>query len=428
MTTLYEQDIEASLAETVGRHGLPRAALAERLEKAQAARSWLRDGRDRGALPFLTLPGRRDDLGDLQDLARRLVERFAAIVILGTGGSSLGAQTLLALAPHERRGRLHLPDNLDGAGFAALLERLDPASTAFVVVSKSGGTAETLAQALAAMAWLAAGVGVDAIGERTVAIVAPGDNPLRRLAARHDMALIDHDPDLGGRFSVLSAVGLLPALMAGLDAAAVRAGGEAVLAKFFEKAESPPLVGAAIAVGLCEKCAIASDVVLAYADRLERLTAWHRQLWAESLGKDGKGLTPIAALGPVDQHSQLQLWLDGPADKWFTIIRPASEGTGPAIDLGLAGEDPALGYLSGRTIGDLVAAEARATADALVNRGRPVRTIALSRLDEASLGALLMHFMLETAVAAHLMGVDPFGQPAVEEGKRLARAYLQEES
>jgi glucose-6-phosphate isomerase len=165
--------------------------------------------------------------------------------------------------------------------------------------------------------------------------------------------------------------------------------------------------------------------MMAYADRLERFTRWYVQLWAESLGKQGKGTTPIAALGPVDQHSQLQLYNAGPRDKLFTIVTVGAAGRGPRIpaDLAkLAGEPD----FAGKTMGDLVAAQGRATTETLVKNGCPVRTIHLDRLDERSLGELLMHFMLETIIAAHLLRVDPFDQPAVEEGKVLAKRYLAE--
>ncbi len=156
---------------------------------------------------------------------------------------------------------------------------------------------------------------------------------------------------------------------------------------------------------------------------LERFTKWWVQLWAESLGKGGKGTTPIAALGPVDQHSQLQLYLAGPRDKLFTVITTAVAGRGPRLDKALAkaAGEPDFG---GRRIGDLVDAQGRATADTLAKNGRPVRIMHVERLDERALGALLMHFMLETIIAARLLGVDPFDQPAVEEGKILAKKYL----
>jgi glucose-6-phosphate isomerase len=148
-----------------------------------------------------------------------------------------------------------------------------------------------------------------------------------------------------------------------------------------------------------------------------------RHLHAGLLGKDHKGTTPIGALGPLDQHSQLQLYIAGPRDKLFTILTVGAEGRGPRIPSDLASLAGEPGF-AGKTIGDLVAAQGRATAETLAKNGRPVRTIHIDRLDEASLGQLLMHFMLETIIAARLLGVDPFDQPAVEEGKVLAKTYL----
>lgn len=165
--------------------------------------------------------------------------------------------------------------------------------------------------------------------------------------------------------------------------------------------------------------------MMAYADRFALLMKWWVQLWAESVGKDGRGSQPVAALGPVDQHSQLQLYLAGPADKLFTIVTTDVAGTGPVLDpaLAAAAGEPAFG---GRAIGDLVAAQGRATADTLARNGRPTRRLHVPRLDEAAFGALLMHFMLETILAGYALGIDPFDQPAVEEGKVLAKRYLAE--
>jgi glucose-6-phosphate isomerase len=238
--------------------------------------------------------------------------------------------------------------------------------------------------------------------------------------------LLDHDPHVGGRFSVLTNVGLVPAVVAGLDVAAVRAGAAAALAPVLAgkaPADVPACVGAALAVTLAERNGKTISVLMAYADRLERFARWYVQLWAESLGKDGKGTTPIGALGPVDQHSQLQLYIAGPRDKLFTIVTASPAGRGPhmSADLSKLSGEP---DFSGKTIGDLVAAQGRATAETLARNGCPVRTIHLERVDERHLGELLMHFMLETIIAAHLLGVDPFDQPAVEEGKMLAKKYL----
>ncbi len=163
--------------------------------------------------------------------------------------------------------------------------------------------------------------------------------------------------------------------------------------------------------------------MMPYADRLGRLAAWFVQLWAESLGKGGEGTTPIGALGPLDQHSQLQLFMDGPREHYVTVLRVASAGAGPKVDselAKLAGAD----MLGGHTIGDIVDAQAHAVPEALARAGRPVRTIDLAKLDEKTLGALLMHFMIETILAGRLLGVDPFDQPAVELAKILTKERL----
>jgi glucose-6-phosphate isomerase len=249
-------------------------------------------------------------------------------------------------------------------------------------------------------------------------------NGLRDLLGS-SVGMLEHDPNVGGRYSVLSNVGLLPAAILGLDIKRVRAGAAAALAPILEQraaAQAPAALGAALNIAAAAGGKNIA-VLMAYADRLERFSRWFTQLWAESLGKHGKGTTPIGALGPLDQHSQLQLFIAGRRDKLFTIVTVDTKGQGPRIDAGLArlAGEPDLG---GKTIGDLVAAQGRATAATLARNGCPVRTVHLPRLDEESLGALMMHFMLETIIAARLIGVDAFDQPAVEEGKVLAKQYL----
>ena len=432
---LYDQSIERALKGRIGDGGVPDDAFAEALKSTEPVLAELRTAHEKRTLPLLLLPGKTDDLAALTATAKKLAEGTDA-VFFGTGGSSLGGQTLAQLADYgvaglagqRREPRIHFLDNLDPITLGALLQHLPLKTTRFVAISKSGGTAETLMQVMAAMEALKAAK-VAKPGEHFIALTEPVGrgrrNGLRDLLAGTGAVILDHDRDIGGRYSVLSNVGLLPALVAGLDGKAIRAGAADTLAPILDKdlpAVVPPATGAALSV------AAASDgktirVLMAYADRLERMTKWWMQLWAESLGKDGKGATPIAALGPVDQHSQLQLWLDGRQDKLFTILTTGAAGRGPRIDAALAqkaGESP----FGGKTVGDLIGAQSRATTETLARNGRPVRTIHIERLDERSLGALLMHFMLETIIAARLLGVDPFDQPAVEEGKILAKRYL----
>jgi glucose-6-phosphate isomerase len=251
-------------------------------------------------------------------------------------------------------------------------------------------------------------------------------NGLRDLLGKYRVPFLDHDTGVGGRYSALTNVGLLPAAMFGLDIAAVREGAALALAAVLAKkpaVQVPAAVGAALSVALSEGKSKSISVLMAYCDRLQRFTHWYVQLWAESLGKNGKGTTPVAALGPVDQHSQLQLFIGGPRDKLFTVVTVDGAGVGPRIDGELAKLAGEPGF-TGKTIGDLVAAEGRATAETLAKNGCPVRTIHIRKLDEESLGELMMHFMLETIIAAHLLGIDAFDQPAVEEGKVLAKKYL----
>ena len=187
--------------------------------------------------------------------------------------------------------------------------------------------------------------------------------------------------------------------------------------------DCPPAFGAALNVALLWQKRIGTCVLMPYVDALASFGLWFRQLWAESLGKNGTGTTPIRAMGTVDQHSQLQLYLAGPADKFYTLILMPRAGTGGRVAPESAA-DEAIAYLVQRSMGDLLDAEQRATLETLAANGRPVRAITIPQLDEHTIGALMMHFMLETIIAADLLGVNPFDQPAVEEGKRLARDYL----
>jgi glucose-6-phosphate isomerase len=426
----YQQQTDTCFREAIDGAGIARAELQPFLEQAGDALAAIASARSK--MPLWCLPGRRDDLVALNAIAAEW-GRFDTVVLLGIGGSSLGGQAVAQLAEASsglaHRPRMLFLDNLEPQAMQRHFASLDLARTGFLAVSKSGSTAEPLAQTLVTIAELKARLGEAKIAKHMIAVAEPGDNALRRLAARYRVRVLDHDPEVGGRFSVLSLTGMLPTLILGLDAAALRAGAAEVLEACLaarNPADAPPALGAAINVALLRRRGIHTAVLIAYAGRLERFTAWHRQLWAESLGKAGTGTLPAPALGPVDQHSVLQLYLDGPADKFFTVILPKFAGIGQRIDVGLAGNDPALMYLHGRSIGDLVEAEGRATAEALAKRGRPTRVITVDRVDERTLGALFMHFMLETVVAARLLGVDPFGQPAVEEGKILARKYLAE--
>lgn len=419
----YGHDVSACLSDgRTRRGGASKPAYDAARAEVERHLDELRDLIGDRALPLFALPGASDDLAAIRSAAARL-SRFGQVMVLGIGGSSLGGQALCAIA-REGRPRVRFTANLDARDLALLLKRDNLADTGFVVISKSGGTPETVAEALVVIDALNRVGGGDMVADHMIAVTQPGDSPLRRLAARWALPILDHDPRLGGRYSVLSVVGLLPGELARLHIHAVREGAAAVLRSVVEDTDPAPAVGAALHLALQREAGVSSTVLMPYCDRLDRLAHWYRQLWAESVGKQGKGMTPIAALGPVDQHSQLQLWLDGPADKIFTLLLTAEAGRGPAIDVRLAGDDPDIAYLKGHSIGDLVAAEGRATTESLIANNRPTRVMNIKRPDEQAMGALFMHFMIETILYARAIGVDPFDQPAVEQGKRLTRAYL----
>jgi glucose-6-phosphate isomerase len=439
-STSLTQSIELARAEKVGPQGVVAKDFDATLTRTEAALDWLRTGYADGSLPHLKIPEERGDLATIEGAAKRLRDGATDIVFLGTGGSSLGGQTLLQLAGHNIPGlgtlrekpRLHFLDNLDPQTFGEMLGKLPLPTTKFVAISKSGGTGETLMQTMAVLdAQKRAGLEAK-IPDLLLGLSEPakpgGKNGLRTMLEHFKVPMLDHHTGIGGRFSVLTNVGLLPAAVAGLDIAAIRAGAARAVAPVLAKkaaADVPAAVGAALSIALAGNGNKNITVLMPYADKLAWLAKWYVQLWAESLGKDGKGTTPLAALGPVDQHSQLQLFIAGPRDKLFTIVTVGTRDKGPRMPADLAklcGEDT----LGGKTIGDLVAAQGRATAETLAKNGCPVRTFHIDSIDEAAMGELLMHYMLETMIAAQLLGVDAFDQPAVEEGKILAKRYIAE--
>ena len=337
----FRQNIENARAEKIGANGIGKAALDDALRASEAALAWVRDAYAGSKLPLLRLPERTDDLGEIRSAAARLAAGATDVVMLGTGGSSLGGQTLAQLADIGVRGaeafragpRMHFMDNLDPVTFGTLLGKVPLATTRFVAISKSGGTGETLMQTAAALDAVKQ-AGLDArVGELFLGISEvqkPGTTNGLRALLGPSVTMLEHDPGIGGRFSVLSNVGLLPAAVLGLDIAAIRQGAANALAPVLSgkpAAEVPAALGAALNVALAAQ-GKTTTVLMAYADRLERFSRWYTQLWAESLGKDGKGTTPIGALGPVDQHSQLQLFIAGPRDKLFTIVTVGAAGLG----------------------------------------------------------------------------------------------------
>ncbi len=426
--------------DTIGDTGVQPRQINAYLPLAIQARDDLKKLYEEKSLPLLHLPKATDDVAELKKLVESIDVDYTDVVILGTGGSSLGAQTLAQLSDwrvtgcHDFReaARLHFFDNLDPFSLEKALSNLSLDKTIVVSVSKSGGTGETLMQtSLLLAAFEKASLG-DAIKKQFIGISEPRvdgkANGLRDLLEPFECAFFDHDPLVGGRYSVLSNVGCLPALFAGLDPNELRKGAGEVLDSLFackdeDLLSHPAIMGAVASQAFQAARGMNISVMMGYGDRFDRLIHWYVQLWGESIGKNGVGTTPLPYLGPVDQHSQLQLYLGGPRDKLVTLLSQSTKGLGPIVDPKFA-KQAGLPDFADRSVGCLVDAQARATADTLARNGIPVRHIHVEKLDMESSGSLLMTFMLETILAGFMMGIDPFDQPAVEEGKILAKEYM----
>lgn len=354
-------------------------------------------------------------------------KKITDFVLLGTGGSSLGPETVLrALKSSHQEPRFHFMDNNDPTWFQWLLQGLSPETTLFYVVSKSGKTPETISQFLASVEWAQKELDETDWKKHFVICTDPKKGDLRELASRLNLACLDVPSAVGGRFSVLTPVGLFPAAFAGLSLSAFLEGARSVAAWENKPLDQNPC--ARFARSLVENNKNHPiTVLMPYSSCLQAFSRWFCQLWAESLGKGGRGFTPYPAIGTTDQHSQMQLYMEGPRDKVITLVHVRdSRGKLPLILPEKMSGLPAFEELRNRSMSDLFEAEFRATRDALTNQGVPNCTIELDRVDEYSVGALFYFCEWATAMAGALMELNPFDQPGVEAAKVLTKKYLAE--
>jgi len=392
-----------------------------------------------GTVGFIDLPRNSTLLDQVTSFAKPARGKYDDVVILGIGGSALGPIALrTALRPsgwnmlddkaRDNYPRLHVLDNVDPETIAALLGRLRLPRSLFIVTSKSGGTAETMAQFLIAHDRLVREK-LD-VTKHFVFVTDPKQGALRPLADRLKVPGLDIPPNIGGRFSVLTPVGTLPAALIGIDVKSLLAGaGEmAQRCESTELSTNPAGVYAMLQWLADTQLKKSIAVFMPYSDPLRDFAAWFVQLWAESLGKkrpDGTsvGSTPLAALGATDQHAQVQLFMEGPADKTVTFVSVRERATDVKIPAAFP-DVKELGYLAGHSLGELIDIEQRATAGALARRGRPNMTIHVDRVDAAHVGQMMMLLEIATAYVGQLYGIDAFNQPGVELGKQFAYALL----
>lgn len=436
-------DFTNLMADAVGRaDGVTMGELRRIARRAAEAASRLQHLRASGQVEWMDLPYQRDVADSVVSYADQVAARCDSFVVLGIGGSALGTIALQTALQHPfynqlsaeqraKRPRIYVLDNVDPEFVAGALDLLDLRRTVFNVVTKSGSTAETMAQLAIVRERLIAELGAEA-AEHIVATTDPEQGDLRKLADREGYAVFEIPPTVGGRYSVLSPVGLLPAAVSGIDVRELLAG--AAEADGYCRDDdlwvNPALLDAAAHYLLYQRGKHIT-VLMPYSQRLRDLADWFRQLWAESLGKtklvDGTvvhvGLTPVKALGVTDQHSQLQLYLDGPSDKVITFLavdRFDRVVTVPSACLGL----PSVDYLGGHTLNELINAERIATTLALAEKRRPSCTYLLPEVTAFTVGQLIYLLEVETALIGDLFGIDPFNQPAVEAGKVTTYALM----
>ena len=433
-------DYSYMMADVVGSaYGVTDADLQQEAARVNEIHGKLQARRGLGELPFYDLPF-NDDLQPIIDLADELASRFDDLVVLGIGGSALGTTAVArALLPihynlmsrqqRRSRPRLFVLDNVDPAGVNDTLELLDPARTCFCVISKSGTTVETMSQFLLAREWVRAAVGVN-YKHHFILITDPEKGVLRQLATEAGYRSCDVPEGVGGRFSVFSAVGLLPLAVAGIDIRELLAGAVAINPQL---TDGNLFANPAYLNGLLQYLAYRKgahiSVMMPYSDHLRDVADWYRQLWAESLGKRENlagetvyfGPTPVKALGATDQHSQLQLYMEGPFDKVVTFL--SVENLERAV-IPATPDIPELDYLSGKCLSTLLTNEQRATAVALASAGRPNCTIRLPEISPQTVGALLFMFEVQTVFSGALFGVDSLDQPGVESSKIITSAFM----
>ncbi len=381
-----------------------------------------------GELPFLTMPYRARLEAELPPLLPQ-VRACKHMLVLGIGGSALGARAIQqAFAPgQDTPGHtgpwLWIADNVCAERFEALLSALSPAETMVVCISKSGGTIETLSQYFLVRDWLRTSMG-EAWREHMIVVTDIVKGYLREEAGKHGLASLEVPDYLGGRYSALSAVGLLPAAFLGIDWHALLDGAASVarpLAESPENVVEHPSFALACWAKALEDHAYSQLIFFCYIPQWAAYGDWFAQLWAESLGKEGKGTQPVPATGVTDQHSINQMFLSGPRNKGCIFLTSEGQEQGRAF-----GDDvpDKWSWLKGKPFGSLLEAEALGTRMALCKNGVPLLHVQMGDNGPRAAGALMMLLEAATLFTGWLMGINPLDQPAVELGKRLANARL----
>ena len=434
-------DFNNMLTDSVGAEGVDKNLIALNAQAIANAHKTVMDNRGKGWQEWCDLPYATDEyLDEIISYCGNIGKKAESFVVFGIGGSALGplavATSLLHLhhneLPREKRNapKLYVEDNVDPERMTALLDVLDLKTSYFNVITKSGETSETLSQFLILYNMLKAELGAEEAKEHIIVTTTIGKGTLYNIASKEGFKIYDVQKGVGGRFSVLCPVGLVSFAALGFDIKAMLKGAAAMA----EASANPdimknPTLMSAYMKWVSMKQGKNISVLMPYADSLKYMSDFYCQIWAESLGKevdlDGNkinaGQTPAKALGVTDQHSQVQLYTEGPFDKVVTFI--AVDDYRSSVVIPDAGID-ACDFLKGHTMNELINAERKATEFALKKAGRSNFTIYMPVVNEETIGELLMYFMYDTAFAGALLNIDAYNQPGVEEGKKATFAML----
>ena len=360
---------------------------------------------------------------ELNKLGSYYQKNFKDVIILGTGGSSKAGRTFVQIA-YRTFGRspkfpkITFLENIDFQDFNDLFKKINLKKTGIIVISKSGETNETLVQFLIFLSKYKESFQKQKIEKYFTVITKKGSSSLRNLANDFSIGVIDLDNNLSGRFSAFSPIGLLPAAISGLNVQNITKGALSLLNEYLKKQQIIPSEGAALHYA-AQNSKINISVLLTYTERLRNFGYWHEQLIAESLGKKNKGFTPVHSMGATDQHSLLQLFLEGPKDKLITFITLKKQKDQIKINNNLISKVKKLSFLKKKSLNKLLDFEMEKVCRLLNEYKRPYRTIILNKCAEFEIGYLMMNFMLETIILAYLNNLNPFDQPAIDKGKSI---------
>lgn len=435
-------DFNNMMQEQLGDKGITEGQIEAVRAKAKDAYEYLEANRGKGWMGWTELPYNQEDIvRDIIFTAAEVRAHFDNFVVLGIGGSALGPMAAFnalchlhynELDPKKRGVKFYVEDNVDPERMLALLDVIDPAKTMFNVITKSGATSETMSQYLIITDILKKRIGKD-WAKHIIATTSESKGNLIKLAKENGFKTYFIPDSVGGRFSELCPVGLLPAAVLGIDIISMLRGAAEVdkACNGSDPYKNPALMAAVLQYIAMEEKGANISVMMPYADSLKLMADWYCQLWGESLGKavdfDGKvvhkGQTPVKSLGVTDQHSQVQLYTEGPFDKVITLIGVERFRGNVEIPVG-AEEFPDVNFLCGHSMQELINTERKATEYALTRSKHLNRTILLDEVSASTIGGLMMFFQLETAYCGKMLNIDTFNQPGVEEGKNATYAMF----